>query len=66
MIALFFYFFTFILLFSIAVLFGGRTYYYVESDENDDVADVAAKLPSSAADGYGKPFFDVFKDFYKT
>ena len=52
-----------------AVLFGGRTYYYVESDENDDIADVAAKLPSSAADGYGKPFFDVFKeaefDFYK-
>ena len=52
-----------------AVLFGGRTYYYVESDEKDDIADVAAKLPSSAADGYGKPFFDVFKeaefDFYK-
>ena len=52
-----------------AVLFGGRTYYYVESDENDDIADVASKLPSSAADGYGKPFFDVFKeaefDFYK-
>ena len=52
-----------------AVLFGGRTYYYVESDESDDIADIAAKLPSSAADGYGKPFFDVFKeaefDFYK-
>ena len=52
-----------------AVLFGGRTYYYVESGEGDDIADVAAKLPSSAADGYGKPFFDVFKeaefDFYK-
>jgi methenyltetrahydromethanopterin cyclohydrolase len=52
-----------------AVLFGGRTYYYVESDEEDDMAEIAAKLPSSAADGYGKPFFDVFKeaefDFYK-
>ncbi|MDL2270485.1 methenyltetrahydromethanopterin cyclohydrolase [Methanobrevibacter sp. OttesenSCG-928-I08] len=52
-----------------AVLFGGRTYYYVESEEGDDIAEVAAKLPSSAADGYGKPFFDVFKeaefDFYK-
>ena len=52
-----------------AVLFGGRTYYYVESEEGDDIAGVAAKLPSSAADGYGKPFFDVFKeadfDFYK-
>lgn len=52
-----------------AVLFGGRTYYYIESEEGDDVAELAAKLPSSAADGYGKPFFDVFKeaefDFYK-
>ena len=45
-----------------AVLFGGRTYYYVESEEGDDIAAVAAQLPSSAADGYGKPFFDVFKD----
>lgn len=52
-----------------AVLFGGRTFYYVESEEGDDIAAVAAQLPSSAADGYGKPFFDVFKeaefDFYK-
>ena len=45
-----------------AVLFGGRTYYYVKSEEGDDIAAVAAQLPSSAADGYGKPFFDVFKD----
>ena len=45
-----------------AVLFGGRTYYYVESEEGADIAAVAAQLPSSAADGYGKPFFDVFKD----
>ncbi len=52
-----------------AVLFGGRTYYYVESEEGDDIKLVAEKLPSSASDGYGKPFFDVFKeaefDFYK-
>ena len=52
-----------------AVLFGGRTYYYIESEEGDDIKDLAEKLPSSAADGYGKPFFDVFKeaefDFYK-
>ncbi len=52
-----------------AVLFGGRTYYYVESEEGDDIANVAAQLPSSAADGYGKPFFNVFKeagfDFYQ-
>lgn len=52
-----------------AVLFGGRTYYYVESEEGDDIKSVAEQLPSSASDGYGKPFFDVFKeaefDFYK-
>lgn len=52
-----------------AVLFGGRTYYYVESEEGDDIKSVADQLPSSASAGYGKPFFDVFKeaefDFYK-
>lgn len=52
-----------------AVLFGGRTYYYVESEEGDDIKSVAERLPSSASAGYGKPFFEVFKeaefDFYK-
>lgn len=52
-----------------AVLFGGRTYYYVESEEGDDIKSVAEQLPSTSSDGYGKPFFDVFKeaefDFYK-
>ena len=52
-----------------AVLFGGRTYYYVESAEGDNLAEIAKKLPSSASEGYGKPFYDVFKeaeyDFYK-
>jgi len=52
-----------------AVLFGGRTYYYVESQKGDDIKSIADKLPSSASDGYGKPFFEVFKeaefDFYK-
>lgn len=52
-----------------AVLFGGRTYYYIESEEGDDLKAVAEKLPSSSSEGYGKPFYDVFKeagfDFYK-
>ncbi|UTB31693.1 MAG: methenyltetrahydromethanopterin cyclohydrolase [Methanobacterium sp. ERen5] len=52
-----------------AVLFGGRTYYYVESEEGDDIKALAEQLPSSSSEGYGKPFFDVFKeaefDFYK-
>jgi len=52
-----------------AVLFGGRTYYYIESEEGDDIKAVAEQLPSSSSEGYGKPFYDVFKeaefDFYK-
>ena len=52
-----------------AVLFGGRTYYYIQSEEGDDLKALAEKLPSSASEGYGKPFYDVFKeaeyDFYK-
>ena len=52
-----------------AVLFGGRTYYYIESEEGDDIKTLADQLPSSSSEGYGKPFFDVFKeaefDFYK-
>ncbi|MDP3395040.1 MAG: methenyltetrahydromethanopterin cyclohydrolase [Sediminibacterium sp.] len=52
-----------------AVLFGGRTYYYIESEEGDDIKALAEQLPSSASEGYGKPFYDVFKeaeyDFYK-
>ena len=52
-----------------AVLFGGRTYYYIESETKDDLKSLAENLPSSAADGYGKPFYDVFKeanfDFFK-
>jgi methenyltetrahydromethanopterin cyclohydrolase len=52
-----------------AVLFGGRTYYYIESDKDDNLEEIANKLPSSASAGYGKPFYDVFKeaeyDFYK-
>ncbi|MDI6644839.1 MAG: methenyltetrahydromethanopterin cyclohydrolase [Methanobacteriaceae archaeon] len=52
-----------------AVLFGGRTYYYIESEEGDDLESLAENLPSSSSEGYGKPFYDVFKeaeyDFYK-
>jgi methenyltetrahydromethanopterin cyclohydrolase len=52
-----------------AVLFGGRTYYYIQSEEGDDLKELAEKLPSSASEGYGQPFYDIFKeagyDFYK-
>ncbi|MDI3484487.1 MAG: methenyltetrahydromethanopterin cyclohydrolase [Methanobacteriaceae archaeon] len=52
-----------------AVLFGGRTYYYIESDEGDDLKYLAENLPSSASKDYGRPFYEIFKeadyDFYK-
>jgi len=51
------------------VLFGGRTYYYIESDEGDDLKYLAENLPSSASKDYGRPFYEIFKeagyDFYK-
>ncbi|MDR1721996.1 MAG: methenyltetrahydromethanopterin cyclohydrolase [Methanobrevibacter sp.] len=45
-----------------AVLFGGRTFYYIESDESDDLKTLAEKLPSSASESYGKPFLEVFEE----
>ncbi|MDO5850878.1 MAG: methenyltetrahydromethanopterin cyclohydrolase [Methanobacteriaceae archaeon] len=52
-----------------AIIFGGRTYYYLNSDENDNIEELATKLPSSASTGYGKQFIEILKeadnDFYK-
>jgi len=52
-----------------AVLFGGRTYYYIESEEDDDLKSLVENLPSSASKDYGRPFYEIFKeadyDFYK-
>lgn len=52
-----------------AVMFGGRTYYYIYSDEGDDLEKLAKELPSSSSPSYGKPFYEIFKeaefDFYK-
>ncbi len=51
------------------VLYGGRTYYYIESDENDDIETLCKSLPSCSSSDYGKPFLETFKaanyDFYK-
>ena len=51
------------------VLYGGRTYYYIESDENDDIEALCKALPSCSSADYGKPFLETFKaanyDFYK-
>ncbi len=50
------------------ILYGGRTYYFVKSEE-DNLKEIAEKVPSSTSDQYGQPFYDLFKsvgfDFYK-
>ncbi len=50
------------------VLYGGRARYTVRA-EDDELADLARKLPASASPDYGTPFRDIFeragRDFYK-
>jgi methenyltetrahydromethanopterin cyclohydrolase len=51
-----------------AVLFGGRAWYTVRTDDAH-IEKFIEKLPSSASRDYGTPFFDLFQryggDFYK-
>lgn len=51
------------------ILYAGRTFYFVRSDEDDDLPALVEKAPSSASSQYGQPFFKLFKsfdfDFYK-
>lgn len=50
------------------ILYGGQARYVVRA-EDDELSDLAAKLPASASPDYGAPFYDTFKrydsDFYK-
>jgi methenyltetrahydromethanopterin cyclohydrolase len=50
------------------ILYGGRTYYFVKS-EDDDLQEIVDKVSSSTSEQYGQPFYDLFKsvdfDFYK-
>ena len=50
------------------VLYGGQARYVVRGGD-DELADLAAKLPSSSSADYGTPFYDIFKrydnDFYR-
>ncbi|WXG45904.1 MAG: methenyltetrahydromethanopterin cyclohydrolase [Candidatus Atabeyarchaeum deiterrae] len=52
-----------------AILGAGRVHLTVEADENDNLAEIVAKVPSSSSKDYGKPFHQIFKtagyDFYK-
>nr|AAY89279.1 methylene tetrahydromethanopterin cyclohydrolase [uncultured bacterium BAC10-10] len=50
------------------ILYGGQARYTVRADD-EELADLARKLPASASADYGTPFYDIFKrynnDFYK-
>jgi methenyltetrahydromethanopterin cyclohydrolase len=50
------------------VLYGARSRYTVRADD-DELASLAERLPSSSSADYGTPFYDIFKrydnDFYK-
>ncbi|MFL5576852.1 MAG: methenyltetrahydromethanopterin cyclohydrolase [Gemmatimonadaceae bacterium] len=50
------------------ILYGGQARFSVRA-EDDELRELAAKLPASASPDYGTPFYDTFKryggDFYK-
>jgi len=50
------------------VLYGAQARYTIRA-EDDELADLARRLPASASSDYGSPFYDIFKrydnDFYK-
>lgn len=51
-----------------AILYGGRVTLWVTGDD-ESLTEIGPKVPASAAEGYGKPFIDIFReadhDFYK-
>ena len=51
------------------ILYGGRTYFEVEHENDENLQKIVMKTPSSESRNYGKPFYDTFKesgfDFYK-
>jgi methenyltetrahydromethanopterin cyclohydrolase len=50
------------------ILYAGRAHYLIRADD-DELSQLAARLPASASPDYGTPFYDIFKrydsDFYK-
>ena len=50
------------------ILYGGQARYTVRA-EDDELAQLAERLPASTSTDYGTPFYDIFKrydnDFYK-
>lgn len=51
------------------ILFAGSTFYEVQPSKSHKLEDLIEKVPSSASEQYGTPFYDLFKsvgfDFYK-
>ena len=51
------------------ILYGGTTFYVVDYEKDEELAEMVEKTPSSASRDYGKPFYEIFKeagfDFYK-
>jgi methenyltetrahydromethanopterin cyclohydrolase len=50
------------------ILYGGETSFVIDATD-DELADLASKLPASSSSDYGTPFYETFKrydgDFYK-
>lgn len=42
-----------------AVIYGGRTFYFI--DDDSDLSDFVKKVPSSSSESYGMPFLELFK-----
>ncbi|MEO8269956.1 MAG: methenyltetrahydromethanopterin cyclohydrolase [Aureliella sp.] len=51
-----------------AILYGGQVVLWIDA-EDEQIADIGARLPSSASSDFGRPFAEIFKqcnyDFYK-
>ncbi len=50
------------------ILYGGQTSFVIDATD-DELADLATKMPASSSNDYGTPFYETFKryegDFYK-
>ncbi|MCP8310708.1 MAG: methenyltetrahydromethanopterin cyclohydrolase [Candidatus Methylarchaceae archaeon HK01B] len=51
------------------IMYGGETFFIVDQDDEEELARLVEKTPSSSSPDYGKPFYEIFKeadfDFYK-
>lgn len=45
------------------VLYGGRTIYFVEGVDDEEIEGIIDEVPSSASEDYGKPFLELFEEY---